>query len=231
MVLTPTNNTKGIYVSIWFESTKQEKSNLSSPNTNCLKMERQRKSRKPHQEILAIHKTRKGIPARTFGAQAVWANCFRERRTAMKRASEINDAPPISYDFGFPSSLSLVSLLRLAPLWTWSHRVVLAMGWSHLILGSLTGALLLYLMYCFFIDMDGTKSRSERPSLWKSMPILVSHVPLGHRLVLYLLTSRSQPNYSRCFCHRFRSSGLVLRFYLRNGFNIKSSSWHLQTRR
>ena len=162
------------------------------------------------QEILpAIHENQgKGIPARTlFGAPTVWANSFSEKERYEKEHPKLNDAPSLmildSFLFIFGVFAAISAFMNLvAPRRT-------GYGLITLILGSLTGALLLYLMYYFFYQyMDGTK-RSQRASF--SLEIHAdscwSHVPLGHCLVLYFLTpTSSQPNYSRCFCHRFRSS-------------------------
>ena len=80
-------------------------------------------------------------------------------------------------------------------------------GLITLILGSLTGALLLYLMYYFFYQyMDGTKDRSERPSLWKSMPILVGVMFLWVIVLSFtsLLPQVLNPTIPDVFCHHFR---------------------------
>lgn len=107
-------------------------------------------------------------------------------------------------------------------------------GLITLILGSLTGALLLYLMYYFFYQyMDGTKDRSERPSLWKSMPILVGVMFLWVIVLSFtsLLPQVLNPTIPDVFAIILGALALVLRFYLKKRFNIKSSSTAPTTRR
>ena len=144
------------------------------------------------QEILpAIHENQgKGIPARTlFGAPTVWANSFSEKERYEKEHPKLNDAPSLmildSFLFIFGVFAAISAFMNLvAPRRT-------GYGLITLILGSLTGALLLYLM--------SLSLEIHADSCW-------SHVPLGHCLVLYFPTpTGSQPNYSRCPCHRFRS--------------------------
>ena len=106
-------------------------------------------------------------------------------------------------------------------------------GLITLILGSLTGL-------CSY-----TLCTTSSISIWMAPKIVASvllfeihadscwsHVPLGHCLVLYFLTpTSSQPNYSRCFAIVLGALALVLRFYLKKRFNIKSSSTAPATRR
>ena len=81
---------------------KKIKNSFASPNTNCLKTERQRKKQKASSKKfyqLSMKTKEKGIPARTlFGAPTVWANSFSEKEP-MKRASEIKRCLPLSHDF------------------------------------------------------------------------------------------------------------------------------------
>ena len=103
------------------------------------------------QEILpAIHENQgKGIPARTlFGAPTVWANSFSEKERYEKEHPKLNDAPSLmildSFLFIFGVFAAISAFMNLvAPRRT-------GYGLITLILGSLTGALLLYLMYYFF---------------------------------------------------------------------------------
>lgn len=182
------------------------------------------------QEILpAIHENQgKGIPARTlFGAPTVWANSFSE-----KERYEKNDAPSLmildSFLFIFGVFAAISAFMNLiAP-----HRS--AYGLITLILGSLTGALLLYLMYYFFYQyMDGTKDRSERPSLWKSMPILVGVMFLW--VIVLSLTSLLpkflNPTIPDVLAIVLGALALVLRYYFKKRYNIKSSSTAPATRR
>ena len=100
------------------------------------------------QEILpAIHENQgKGIPARTlFGAPTVWANSFSEKERYEKEHPKLNDAPSLmildSFLFIFGVFAAISAFMNLvAPRRT-------GYGLITLILGSLTGALLLYLMY------------------------------------------------------------------------------------
>ncbi len=111
MVLTPTNNTMSIYVSLDLNQLSKKIKNLSgSPNTNWLKTGNQRRSRKPHPRNSPSYpwKPRK----RNSSTGPFWAptgkELFQRERTLWKRASEINDAPLMILD---SSSLSLVFLL------------------------------------------------------------------------------------------------------------------------
>ena len=109
-----------------------------------------------------------------------------------------------------------------------------AYGLITLILGSLTGALLLYLMYYFFYQyMDGTKDRTERPSLWKSMPILVGVMFLW--VIVLSLTSLLpkflNPTIPDALAIVLGALALVLRYYFKKRYNIKSSSTAPATRR
>ena len=187
------------------------------------------------QEILpAIHENQgKGIPARTlFGAPTVWANSFSEKERYEKEHPKLNDAPSLmildSFLFIFGVFAAISAFMNLvAP-----HRT--GYGLITLILGSLTGALLLYLMYYFFYQyMDGTKDRSERPSLWKSMPILVGVMFLWVIVLSFtsLLPQILNPTIPDVFAIVLGALALVLRFYLKKRFNIKSSSTAPATRR
>ena len=187
------------------------------------------------QEILpAIHENQgKGIPARTlFGAPTVWANSFSEKERYEKEHPKLNDAPSLmildSFLFIFGVFAAISAFMNLvAPRRT-------GYGLITLILGSLTGALLLYLMYYFFYQyMDGTKDRSERPSLWKSMPILVGVMFLWVIVLSFtsLLPQVLNPTIPDVFAIVLGALALVLRFYLKKRFNIKSSSTAPATRR
>ena len=133
------------------------------------------------QEILpAIHENQgKGIPARTlFGAPTVWANSFSEKERYEKEHPKLNDAPSLmildSFLFIFGVFAAISAFMNLvAPRRT-------GYGLITLILGSLTGALLLYLMYYFFYQyMDGTKDRSERPLFGNPCRFLLESCSFG----------------------------------------------------
>ena len=182
------------------------------------------------QEILpAIHENQgKGIPARTlFGAPTAWANAFSNQERYEKEHPKLNDAPSLmildSFLFIFGVFAAISAFMNLvAPRRT-------GYGLITLILGSLTGALLLYLMYYFFYQyMDGTKDRSERPSLWKSMPILVGVMFLSFTSLLPQVLNPTIPDVLAIV---LGALALVLRFYLKKRFNIKSSSTAPATRR
>ena len=190
------------------------------------------------QEILpAIHENQgKGIPARTlFGAPTVWAASFspeKHQKRYEKEHPKLNDAPSLmildSFLFIFGVFAAISAFMNLvAPRRT-------GYGLITLILGSLTGALLLYLMYYFFYQyMDGTKDRSERPSLWKSMPILVGVMFLWVIVLSFtsLLPQVLNPTIPDVLAIVLGALALVLRFYLKKRFNIKSSSTAPATRR
>ena len=180
-----------------------------------------------------IENQKKGITGRgLLGAPTVWANSFSEKERYEKEHPKLNDAPSLmildSFLFIFGVFAAISAFMNLvAPRRT-------GYGLITLILGSLTGALLLYLMYYFFYQyMDGTKDRSERPSLWKSMPILVGVMFLWVIVLSFtsLLPQVLNPTIPDVFAIVLGALALVLRFYLKKRFNIKSSSTAPATRR
>ena len=179
-----------------------------------------------------IENQKKGITGRgLLGAPTVWANSFSEKERYEKEHPKLNDAPSLmildSFLFIFGVFAAISAFMNLvAPRRT-------GYGLITLILGSLTGALLLYLMYYFYQYMDGTKDRSERPSLWKSMPILVGVMFLWVIVLSFtsLLPQVLNPTIPDVFAIVLGALALVLRFYLKKRFNIKSSSTAPATRR
>ena len=153
---------------------------------------------------------------------------FQRERTYEKEHPKLNDAPSLvildSFSFIFGVFAAISAFMNLvAPRRT-------GYGLITLILGSLTGgALLLYLMYYFFYQyMDGTKDRSERPLFEIHADSCRSHVPLGHRLVLYFITPQVlNPTIPDVFCHRFRSSS-ACPSYLKERFILKVRAQHPQ---
>ena len=138
---------------------KKTKNLSASPNTNCLKTGNQRKkqkasSKKSFQPSKKI-KEKEFLPG-PFWAPTVWANSFSEKERYEREHPALNDAPSLmildSFLFIFGVFAAISAFMNLvAPRRT-------GYGLITLILGSLTGALLLYLMYYFFYQyMDGTK--------------------------------------------------------------------------
>lgn len=165
----------------------------------------------------------KGIPARSFlGAPTVWAASFSQNPNEEKQAAPKNTDPKLMWADSALFFLGVIALIQ--GVLTLTNKNQEAYGLLTLLATGLAGGGVMYLTYHFFYRHIG-KNKSERPSFWKNIGMLV--LAYGALLLLISLTALIpaglNPSLPPLVLLLIAGLAFLGRYWMKKTYNIQSA--------